>query len=177
MRIGIFCLVALGGLVGTILVVAGEPQGKDALTLVVPGAQVTLIRGARVRLEAQDTWSRISVIEGTVRFSSPAAENAPSPASAAPSSLVAHNPSVASSRPVAPGLPGDAKVRPTDKTKVLRIYGGAGYFDLAMAEELRPTLARALVLAQTDLMKTAPSQATVPSKAESQRKVPVAANL
>jgi hypothetical protein len=52
----------------------GEPQGKDALTLVVPGAQVTFIRGARVRLEAQDTWSRISVIEGAVRFSSPAAE-------------------------------------------------------------------------------------------------------
>jgi len=52
----------------------GEPQGKDALTLAVPGAQVTFIRGARVRLEAQDTWSRILVIEGTVRFSSPAAE-------------------------------------------------------------------------------------------------------
>ncbi len=52
----------------------GEPQGKDALTLAVPGAQVTFIRGARVRLEALETWSRISVIEGTVRFSSPAAE-------------------------------------------------------------------------------------------------------
>jgi hypothetical protein len=52
----------------------GEPQGKDALTLAVPGAQVTFIRGARVRLEAQDTFSRISVIEGAVRFSSPAAE-------------------------------------------------------------------------------------------------------
>ena len=52
----------------------GEPAGKDALSLAVPGAQITLLRGARVRLEALDTWSRISVIEGAVRFSSPVAE-------------------------------------------------------------------------------------------------------
>lgn len=52
----------------------GEPEGNDALTLAVPGAQITLHRGARVRLEAQDSWSRIAVIEGLVRFSSPAAE-------------------------------------------------------------------------------------------------------
>ena len=52
----------------------GEPRGKDALMAAVPGAQVTLLSGARVRLEAYDQWSRISVIEGTVRFSSPAAE-------------------------------------------------------------------------------------------------------
>ena len=32
------------------------------------------MRGARVRLEAEESWSRISVIEGTVRFSSPTAE-------------------------------------------------------------------------------------------------------
>ena len=52
----------------------GQPEGKDALMLAVPGAQVTLLRGARVRLEAEESWSRISVIEGTVRFSSPTAE-------------------------------------------------------------------------------------------------------
>jgi hypothetical protein len=52
----------------------GEPAGKDALTMAVPGAQITFIRGARVRLEALDTWSRISVIEGVARVSSPAAE-------------------------------------------------------------------------------------------------------
>ncbi|MBZ5620719.1 MAG: FecR family protein [Acidobacteriia bacterium] len=52
----------------------GQAEGKDALTLVVPGAQVTLVRGAKVRLEVQDTWSQISVLAGTVRFSSPAAE-------------------------------------------------------------------------------------------------------
>ena len=52
----------------------GEPAGKDVLMLVAPGAQVTLTHGARVRVAAQATWSLISVIEGTVRFSSPAAE-------------------------------------------------------------------------------------------------------
>jgi len=30
----------------------GAPKGKDALTLAVPGAQITFLRGARVRLEA-----------------------------------------------------------------------------------------------------------------------------
>jgi hypothetical protein len=52
----------------------GEPQGKDSLILAVPGAQITLRQGARIRLEAQDTWSQIAIIEGLVRFSSPAAE-------------------------------------------------------------------------------------------------------
>ncbi len=52
----------------------GEPEGRDALTLAVPGAQIIFTRGARVRLEVQETWSRISVLEGVVRFSSPAAE-------------------------------------------------------------------------------------------------------
>jgi hypothetical protein len=108
---------------------------------------------------------------------SPATENPTSTASSAPSSLVAHNTLVASSRAVAPSLPVDPNVRPTDKTKVLRIYGGAGYFDLALAEELRPTLAKALALQQIDPVKTVPRQVTVPLKADSQRKVPVAANL
>jgi hypothetical protein len=52
----------------------GEPTGKDTLSLAVPGAQVTLLRGARVRLQVDLTSSRISVIEGTVRLSCPAAE-------------------------------------------------------------------------------------------------------
>jgi hypothetical protein len=52
----------------------GEPKGNDSLSLAVPGAQVIFIRGARVRVEAQDGWSVISVIEGKVRYSSPTAE-------------------------------------------------------------------------------------------------------
>ena len=52
----------------------GEPTGQDTLSLAVPGAQVTLLRGARVRLQVDLSVSRISVIEGTVRLSCPAAE-------------------------------------------------------------------------------------------------------
>src|ERR1035441_9281091 len=52
----------------------GEPGATDTLTLVVPGAQVTLLRGARMRLQAEGAMSRISVLEGVVRFSCPAAE-------------------------------------------------------------------------------------------------------
>jgi hypothetical protein len=52
----------------------GEPGGADTLTLAVPGAQVTLQRGARVRLQANAAMSRISVIEGVVRLFCPAAE-------------------------------------------------------------------------------------------------------
>ena len=52
----------------------GAPEGRDALLLAVPGAQVTLRHGARVRMEAREQWSQIAVIEGAVRFSSPAVE-------------------------------------------------------------------------------------------------------
>jgi len=52
----------------------GQPRDKDTLTLAVPGAQVVYFRRARVRLEAAETWSRISVLEGAAKFSSPAAE-------------------------------------------------------------------------------------------------------
>jgi hypothetical protein len=52
----------------------GEPGAADTLTLVVPGALATLVRGARVRLQVDATVSRISVIEGVVRLSCPAAD-------------------------------------------------------------------------------------------------------
>jgi hypothetical protein len=52
----------------------GEPFGKDTLMLVAPGMQVTFIRGARVRIEAGVGETRVSVIEGIVRLSCPAAE-------------------------------------------------------------------------------------------------------
>ena len=52
----------------------GEPEGHDTLMLAVPGAQVMLRRGARLRLEAGDDASQIAVVEGSARFSSPTAE-------------------------------------------------------------------------------------------------------
>src|SRR5207248_8442778 len=47
---------------------------RDALILAAPGAQITPMRGVRVRLEAEENWTQIAIIEGIVRFSSAAAE-------------------------------------------------------------------------------------------------------
>ena len=52
----------------------GQAGKQDALMLAVPGAQITVQRGTRLRIEAGDLWSQIAVIEGKVRFSSPSAE-------------------------------------------------------------------------------------------------------
>src|SRR5262249_2248296 len=52
----------------------GIAEGNDALMVAVPGAQVAVSRGTRIRLEVQEQWSQIAVIEGIVRFSSTAAE-------------------------------------------------------------------------------------------------------
>ena len=54
--------------------VTGQPEGRDALTVAVPGAQVTFTRGGRVRLEVEEQWSQIAVLRGAARFSSPAAD-------------------------------------------------------------------------------------------------------
>jgi hypothetical protein len=52
----------------------GEPRGKDSLSLAIPGAQLILTRGARIRLRAEDAWSEMAVIEGSVTVSSPEVE-------------------------------------------------------------------------------------------------------
>src|SRR5579863_2004636 len=52
----------------------GEPDRRDALILVLPGAQATVRVGTRMRLEALDDATEIAVLEGKVRFSSPGAE-------------------------------------------------------------------------------------------------------
>jgi len=53
---------------------SGKPGANDSMSLAVPGAQAIVARAARLRLEAQGDWSRVSVVEGSARFSSPAAE-------------------------------------------------------------------------------------------------------
>src|ERR1041384_5818834 len=49
--------------------ISGQPEGRDALTLAVPGAQVTFTRGARLRLEVEEQWSQIAVLRGAAGFS------------------------------------------------------------------------------------------------------------
>jgi hypothetical protein len=52
----------------------GAAEGKDALMVAVPGAQVSIRQGARLRLEARDPWSLVAAMDGVARFSSPTAE-------------------------------------------------------------------------------------------------------
>jgi len=52
----------------------GESKGRDSLTLMVAGAQVSISKPARVRMEAQDQSSQVAVLQGVARFSSAAAE-------------------------------------------------------------------------------------------------------
>jgi len=53
---------------------SGEWIWRDALIVSIPSAQVSIRRGSRVRLEAGPNSSRVSVLEGQVRFSSAAVE-------------------------------------------------------------------------------------------------------
>jgi hypothetical protein len=53
---------------------SGATEGRDALTIALPGAQLTFNGAARVRVEVQEQWSAIAVLKGAARFSSPAAD-------------------------------------------------------------------------------------------------------
>ena len=102
----------------------------------------------------------------------------PAPAAALPASYVAHNTAVKSSRPPqTPGSQVNAAAQQPDKTKVVRIYGGAGYFDNALAENLRPMLAKAFGTSRPDAPKAVPGAAVAaPAKGESQSKLTLAAH-
>ncbi|MGH9718668.1 MAG: DUF6600 domain-containing protein, partial [Bryobacteraceae bacterium] len=51
-----------------------EPGWRDAIVLSSSGAQVTLMRGSRVRVENDGVSSNFAVIEGAVRLATPSAE-------------------------------------------------------------------------------------------------------
>ena len=52
----------------------GAAEAGDTLMVAVPGAQVNIHEGARLRLEARDPWSLVAALDGVARFSSPSAE-------------------------------------------------------------------------------------------------------
>jgi len=52
----------------------GGAAGNDSLMLAMPGAQITFVQMARIRVDVRADWSEISVLAGKVLFSSPAAE-------------------------------------------------------------------------------------------------------
>jgi len=52
----------------------GAAAGQDSVALALPGAQVTIGQGVRLRLEARDPWSFVAVADGAAHFASPNAE-------------------------------------------------------------------------------------------------------
>jgi hypothetical protein len=102
----------------------------------------------------------------------------PAPAAPLPSSYVAHNAAVKPSRPPqTPISQTNAAAQQPDQTKIVRIYGGAGYFDNALAEKLRPMLAKAFPSSRPDAPQAVPGAAVAaPAKGESQTKLTLAAH-
>src|ERR1700738_3169073 len=107
---------------------------------------------------------------GSLGLERAAAQLAPPPA---PASYVAHNTAINSSRPPqTPGSQTNAAAQQPGQTQAVRIYGGAGYFDNALAEKLRPMLAKAFGTSRPDAPKAVPGAAVAaPAKSESQSKL------
>jgi hypothetical protein len=122
----------------------------------------------------------LSVVAGTLCDHRAAAQQAapetPAVAAAAPASLVARNPGVTSNRTVSPTAPSNAAARP-DTTKVVQIYGGAGYFDLALAEKLRPRLVKGLASTSSNSLPAPRAAISVPAKADGPKKETEVSNL
>jgi hypothetical protein len=81
--------------------------------------------------------------------------------------------------PPAPMVPSGVAV-PTPNgtsTKIVRIYNGAGHFDDALAEKLRPMLAKAFPFARPEPPKAAPgATVSAPVKSDAQKKLAEAAH-
>jgi hypothetical protein len=101
----------------------------------------------------------------------------PTPENPAAASLVARNTVTKSSHPESPRPAVDQTARQINQTKVVRIYGGSGYFDLAMAEKLRPMLAKGFASSEPDPVKSVPDKVSAPAKANSQEGVLGVSNL
>ena len=52
----------------------GEPNASSSIDLLVPGMQVALRQGSRVRLQALSDASEIAILEGAIQFTIPSAE-------------------------------------------------------------------------------------------------------
>ena len=52
----------------------GAPSDRDAMLLGIPGAQLNVRRGTRLRLDVTEEWSHAAIIEGQTKLISPSAE-------------------------------------------------------------------------------------------------------
>lgn len=92
-------------------------------------------------------------------------------------SLVARNPFTKPNRPVSLPVPVNSPARQPDRTKVIRIYGGAGYFDVLLAEKLRSRLSKGFAASKSGLAKPAAGEIAAPAQPDVQRPIPVVSNL
>jgi hypothetical protein len=108
--------------------------------------------------------------------SAPTTES-PATSTAGTASLVAHNLSTKVNHALSLSAPVNSQVRQPDRTKVIRIYGGAGFFNLLLAEKLRPRLSKGFVASKSGIAKPAAGEIAAPAQANSQKQIPVVSNL
>ena len=105
-----------------------------------------------------------------------AAEN-PAMPSAGVASLVAHNLTSKPNHTLSLSAPANSQVRQPDRTKVIRIYGGAGFFDLLLAEKLRPRLSKGFAASKLGIVKPTAGEIAAPAQVDGPKPIPVVSNL
>jgi hypothetical protein len=106
----------------------------------------------------------------------PAAE-IPAMPSAGVASLVAHNLTAKPNHTLSLSAPANSQVRQPDRTKVIRIYGGAGFFDLLLAEKLRPRLSKGFATSKPGIDKPTAGEIAAPAQVDGPKPIPVVSNL
>jgi hypothetical protein len=73
--------------------------------------------------------------------------------------------------------PVNSQERQPDQTKVIRIYSGAGFFDLLLAEKLRTGLSKGFAASQSGIAKPTTGEIAAPAKVDGPKQIPVVSNL
>jgi hypothetical protein len=121
-------------------------------------------------------FSTLPYADAQQAASAPATE-IPATPSAGMASLVAHNLSTKSNHTLSLSAPANSEARQPDRTKVIRIYGGAGFFDLLLAEKLRPGLSKGFAASKSGIAKPAAGEIAAPAQVDGPNQIPVVSNL
>jgi hypothetical protein len=92
-------------------------------------------------------------------------------------SLVAHNLSPKPNHTLSLAAPVNSQVLQPDRTKVIRIYSGAGFFNLLLAEKLRPGLSKGFAASKSGIAKPTTGEIATPAQADGPKQIPVVSNL
>ena len=84
---------------------------------------------------------------------------------------MAHNLSPKPNRTLSIAAPVNSQVPQTDRTKVIRIYSGAGFFDLLLAEKLRPGLSKAFAASESGITKPTTGEIAAPAQADGPKQI------